>query len=430
MLPPLSLKFTLVAVVASLLAAFAHGLLPSKQLVVVPNADSRLLLFHDGNDGGSSKAYWDEQRATKAICEINASDSSQYCGVLVSLGDGKSKGVDVSSYDSLKVSLRYSGESPRLRVFMRNHDPLFSTVGNTDTAKFNAVSVPVKDFAKPLHLPLEDFAVAEWWLANFGVPRERSQPDLSNVIKLGFDLPNPIPLGRHELQLDRLVFVGQWVRQWQWYLGLLIVWIGFIASWMVRHSLRIRRRLAMDDARLAALAASSGDPINEGDSASDRDQLTGAMSRSGMGRAMHRLYNAEGTALRPCAMVLLDVDGFARLTKRYGHDCANKILHTIGQTMMNNSRATDLVCHWSDDRFLVVAPGARLIDMAVFAEKIRAMVAQEVFPSEQGAFSVTLSAGVAESTPRSSFEQTFALANQALLQAKASGKDTVHCAGL
>lgn len=423
MLPYFSIKHFIMAAVATLIAALAYNLIPEKRSVIVPSAERKPILFYDGkHGGGASRAYWDGRHAAKAICEVNPSEVFPYCGFLFSLGDGDSKGLDFTGFDGVRLRFAYSGPAPRLRIFMRNFDPLFSTPGNVETAKFNNISVPVEDFSKPLYLRLSDFSVAEWWLEASGAPREFSQPEFSNVIKFGFDLPNPVPYGRHELQLDRLELVGRWLTRQQWYLGILVLWVVFAGSWLLKHRLNIGRWRQRDVGRLAEAMSPTGeisrtDPI---------EQLTGAISRESIGEFIRPLYDAEGYRCDALAMTLIDIDDFTKITKRYGYDTSNETLTAVSRIIINNSRETDIICHWSDDRFLVVAPAARGVGLAAFAEKIRGLVHQHRFHREGGTFTVSLSAGVAESTPAKTFEQTFMQASNALLQAKAAGKNRVH----
>lgn len=422
MLPYFSLKYFFAAVFATLVAAAAYHLLPEKRSLIVPNAENKLALFFDGKRGGKSQGYWDSRHPSKAICEINPGEEFPYCGFLVSLGDGKTEGLNFDGYQGVRVNFTYAGPSPRLRIFMRNYDPAFSKPEKVETAKFNNISVPVEDLKKPLYLNLADFSVAEWWLADWGVPRDMSHPEFTNIIKFGFDLPGPATYGRHELQLDRLELVGKWVTQRQWYLSLAVAWILFVVVWSLQHRLSVRRWMAQDAKFLADVAT----PASESMVAEPMEPLTGAVSRAALGSVVAGLYDREGYRCDPLAMVLFDIDGFRKINKRFGPDVGNETIAAVSRIIISNSRATDILCHWSNDRFLVIAPGTRGVALVVFAEKIRGLIEQHRFHREGGVFAISVSAGIAESTPAKTFEQTFKVASRALLQAKALGKNKVH----
>lgn len=386
----------------------------------MPTPENPLILIYDGKHGGKTRGYWDSKQASKAICELNPSEVFPYCGFLFSLGDGVSQGVDFTEYDGIRVSVKYAGEAARLRIFMRNYDERYSKKGEVETSKFNNISVPVDDLTEPLYIKLADYSVAEWWLENARVPRELSQPEFHNIIKFGFDLTHPVPDGRHELQLERIELVGQWMSERQWYLSILMFWMAAAVVWAVQHQLKMKRRAATDARRLVELRHTQEDVAPE-----ERvEKLTGAMSRAGLAQALSEHYGAKGCS-GALSVVLIDIDDFTKIDRRYGHDTGNNTLAGVGQLLVANSRASDIVCHWANDRFIFISPGATGIELAAFSEKVRALIAKHEFESEGRRYTVSVSAGVAESAPGESFEQTFALASEALLQAKAAGKNTV-----
>lgn len=420
MLPFIPLQHIFAALLLTMLAAFAHTLIPEKRRAVTATPENPLILIYDGSQGGSTRAYWDSKQASNAICEIKQSDVFPYCGFLFSLGDGKSRGWDFTRYETIRVSVKYAGEASRVRMFMRNFDNRYATKGDVETAKFNNISIPVEDLSEPLNIRLEDITVAEWWLENAKIPREQAQPDLNNIIKFGFDLTHPVPFGRHELQLERVELIGEWFSEKQWYLSILVFWMVVAGVWALRHRFKMRSRAVTDARRLAELQS----PSTEFAAAERIEKLTGAMSRAGLAQKLTELYGADGRSAA-LSVVLIDIDDFTKIDRRYGHDTGNKTLAEVGHLLVANSRATDIVCHWANDRFLFIAPVATGIELAAFAEKMRGLVVKHTFEHEGKPYPVTISAGVAESASGERFEQTFALASEALLQAKAAGKNTV-----
>lgn len=423
MLPYFSLQFLLVSAIATVLAIYAHHWLPAKRLSVFPNPKHELVIIYDGKRGGNSRGYWDEQQPTKAICDVRPSEVFPFCGLLVSLGDGLDKGVDFSRYDTLRLTVGYSGPAERLRVFMRNYRQEYSIKGKPETSKFNNVIIPVADLGEPLNLTLADFSVAEWWLSYSGVSREFSQPEFGNVIKFGLDLSDPVPQGRHELQLVRLELIGKWVTEKQWYLGILLFWLIFAAALTAKHNGSIRRRRATDHLWLAQLHELSAKASTE----QGTDPITGAKTRAGLATLIQEIDRRPDNY--PYAVALIDIDSFGKIHRRFGQDGGNAALAQVSRILLANSRGSDGVCRWSDDRFLVLAPGARASDIAVYAEKIRSLIQRHRFEINGASFSVTASVGVAESGSDGRFQQVFDAANRALLGAKSSGKNATQIAG-
>lgn len=133
---------------------------------------------------------------------------------------------------------------------------------------------------------------------------------------------------------------------------------------------------------------------------------------------------------RPIALILMDVDYFKEYNDYYGHLAGDECLTKIGQTIKNSlSRSTDMAARYGGDEFIVILPETEKEE----AIKIAGMLGQKIealhIPHGQSTVSsyVTVSIGVTLTIPsiNSSNEDLFIVADKALYQAKAVGRNQV-----
>ncbi|HSM11481.1 MAG TPA: sensor domain-containing diguanylate cyclase [Lysobacter sp.] len=153
----------------------------------------------------------------------------------------------------------------------------------------------------------------------------------------------------------------------------------------------------------------------------ERDQLTGLLNRTALAqlrenpRAMLKLESA------PYSLALLDVDHFKQVNDRHGHLLGDRALRVVAEAVTASIRAGDVAVRYGGEEFLIVLPGTDLTAAFEVAHRIRERVAASSLP-----FPLTVSAGIAAGDPqRDRPEQVFDRADQALSQAKASGRDRV-----
>lgn len=234
----------LIAVALTLLALAGHRLLPEKRLIIHPHPSHELSLYADESWGGQSSARWVDMAGAHWRCDLAQSNVYPVCGMTVTFAD---KAVDFSAYNSLRLRLKYSGEASKLRIYIRNHNPLYSEVNDTDSMKFNSVTLATSDIATAeTAIHLSEFSVAEWWLDEHQIPREQALPEMDRVTTLGIDFPFPQVFGAHNLEIERLELVGPRIEERTYYLGLLLGWMAVMAG----LSLSNLRRGVQDTRRL------------------------------------------------------------------------------------------------------------------------------------------------------------------------------------
>lgn len=128
------------------------------------------------------------------------------------------------------------------------------------------------------------------------------------------------------------------------------------------------------------------------------------------------------------SLIFMDIDYFKQINDRYGHLIGSKILAEMGQLLIRNLRAIDVVVRYGGDEFVIVLPHTPPAAAAQIAERIRKAVEQNVFLEKEGySLRITASFGVA-SYPESakSKEELLRLADEAMYKVKYHTKNGVH----
>jgi diguanylate cyclase (GGDEF)-like protein len=161
----------------------------------------------------------------------------------------------------------------------------------------------------------------------------------------------------------------------------------------------------------------------------ETDPLTGVPNRRQvieMGQRLMMRCRQDG---RPYAMLLLDLDGFKQINDRYGHVAGDKALCSVSQALRRSLRPGDHLGRYGGEEFAVILPDTDASEAARVAERLRDAVASLEPDWAPGASRVTLSGGIASSTPsRTDFSQLMVRADQALYRAKDAGRNRIEIA--
>jgi diguanylate cyclase (GGDEF)-like protein len=344
----------------------------------------------------------------------------QGCGFAYMLaGPDVSKGTDLSQFHTLNLKVRYTGKAQYLRVAMRNFDPRFSKIEDLNSPKFNFVNVPTRDLAQPISINLGEFAVAEWWTTAYNLPRKYSRPDLSNATVFNIDLQGDLAGTYHDIHLEKVEFVGDWISAEHWYLGILCIWMVLGTMYGMSQWMKMRRAHRAQRQRIEQLAHEK----EKYQKLSTIDALTGVLNRHGIDQFIAALSITHAAA----SVIVIDLDHFKRINDERGHETGDRVLRTLGEILSAATRNTDAVGRWGGEEFVMLCPGASLAKAADLAEKLRQKIAGTSFIPEEP-MPITASFGVATATDDQGFEGAFRQADQALYLAKNRGRNCVVAA--
>jgi diguanylate cyclase (GGDEF)-like protein len=159
------------------------------------------------------------------------------------------------------------------------------------------------------------------------------------------------------------------------------------------------------------------------------DPLTGIHNR----RTFFELAEKELTrALRygnSLVLLMMDIDHFKKVNDTFGHLVGDQILIAFVRLCEKNLRSFDLLARYGGEEFIALLPQTDSQNGFCIAERLRKFTTDTEFNCEGKTISFTISVGVVgfredESvTLRGLIER----ADQALYQAKQSGRDRVKC---
>ena len=153
----------------------------------------------------------------------------------------------------------------------------------------------------------------------------------------------------------------------------------------------------------------------------EKDALTGCLTRHGFKERIQGLLAARGA---PLSCVLFDLDHFKRINDVQGHVAGDRVLASAGAVVRRVVREGDVVVRWGGEEFLVVLPGQAGERAADIAERLR----RAIEAHDTGGVQYTASFGVATRLPDEAFEVLLARADEALYEAKKSGRNCVRAA--
>jgi diguanylate cyclase (GGDEF)-like protein len=417
----------LIGILLTCIAVVAHRFLPERRMTVDgTKAGANYFLMHSG-DGTPPRVQWVDQPRFHFACEFAKETAGQGCSFTYLLYSANAdRGIDLSRYRRLNLAIRYSGSARYVRVAIRNFDPRFSRLEDANSSKFNYLNLNPRELARPVSIGLNEFAVPEWWLGQYDLPRNQGQPDLSNATAISIDLLGDLAGTRHDVQIDKLEFSGEWLSAEHWYLGILAAWMMLITAYGLSQWLALRRAHREQRLKIHDLVDTNAQLQNEKEKyekLSTIDGLTKVLNRHGIEQFLESLR----TSRLPTSVIVIDLDHFKGINDHRGHHVGDRVLQTVGEILRAHTRNTDGLGRWGGEEFVLVCPGATLAKAADLAEKLRHTIMKTNFIPEDP-LALTASFGVATSQADQNFDDAFRQADQALYLAKSRGRNCVVAA--
>ena len=168
--------------------------------------------------------------------------------------------------------------------------------------------------------------------------------------------------------------------------------------------------------------------------ASLTDALTGLPNRRAFESAGAQVWEAALHSSKPLSLLVVDADHFKRFNDRYGHQVGDDVLRSLAHCFTTSvHRPSDLVCRVGGEEFALLLPDTDQAGAYRIAEKVHAEVsALAVGSAGIGAGAVTVSIGLAAAVPSATeitaLNDLYRLADEALYEAKAGGRNQTCCA--
>jgi len=158
------------------------------------------------------------------------------------------------------------------------------------------------------------------------------------------------------------------------------------------------------------------------------DVLTGLYNRRAFIPLGEKEVGRARRYRRPLALILFDIDHFKNVNDSHGHLIGDHVLQVLTNLVTKTTRATDVVCRYGGEEFIVLMPEASREEGLAMAERLRQEISRMTVVTAVGTLSLTVSLGVAalRTAEDDNLESLIARADRAMYLAKAAGRDTVR----
>jgi diguanylate cyclase len=257
--------------------------------------------------------------------------------------------------------------------------------------------------------------------------RKDQVQDLADEVKFNVDVVETyIPIvdrnhkviGSFEIYLDVTPYREQWHRAMALFLGILvlILLLGFGWSFPFLKKRTVEVKEIQEMLRHQNMT----------------DALTGIFNKrqimviacNEFSRASRR--REKGLPEMDLALIMIDIDRFKSVNDIHGHLAGDTLLKALAERIAASLRSYDSVGRFGGEEFLVVLPGADLLQAMEVAMKIWRLIREEPFMLEGEPVVITASLGIGVTEEGDTeCDEILKRADQALYRAKEGGRDQV-----
>jgi diguanylate cyclase (GGDEF)-like protein len=178
---------------------------------------------------------------------------------------------------------------------------------------------------------------------------------------------------------------------------------------------------------LAATVKTTVERHREMQRASQHDGLTGLLNHTAAKADLDSRLRHMPANGRLCVM-MIDIDRFKSVNDRYGHPVGDQVIRSLAWLLKGRLRSTDLIGRYGGEEFVVATPDIDIDQAYGVIDQIRSHFANLPHAHTEGVLRVTFSAGIAAYPDFDSASKLIEAADNALLEAKALGRNRVELA--
>ena len=161
-----------------------------------------------------------------------------------------------------------------------------------------------------------------------------------------------------------------------------------------------------------------------------REGLTGLFNQDYVRQRLQEEYYRAKRYDHPLSLLMIDLDNFQSLSKRFGHAAGDHLLRYFGQLIRDTLRPSDIAARFGGERFLIILPDTGRDEARVVAERLRQRISEYPFRIDSNREDLCLTVSIGASAFAfpdygQDAEEMITMADLALYQAKKEGKNTV-----
>lgn len=153
------------------------------------------------------------------------------------------------------------------------------------------------------------------------------------------------------------------------------------------------------------------------------DALTQVANRRGLMMAFEKEQAALERQGGELCIGLLDIDNFKRLNDSLGHAAGDQALVALAERVQQSLRPVDSLARFGGEEFVVLLPATPAEEARKVLTRLQRLLTASLFMHQDQEVFVTFSAGVTAYRPGETIEQALERADEALYEAKRTGKN-------
>ncbi|MEN7343511.1 MAG: GGDEF domain-containing protein [Pseudomonadota bacterium] len=161
-----------------------------------------------------------------------------------------------------------------------------------------------------------------------------------------------------------------------------------------------------------------------------QDPLTGLGNRRAMAAALDAAIQAARQTKEMFALIMWDIDHFKEINDNHGHASGDAVLTQVTQTVRRGLSETDACYRVGGEEFVVISRNTTLDNAKGFGDQLRKKIAETLvdFDESDMTLTVTASFGMTEYIAGDTADEILRRADEALYEAKRSGRNRLHMA--
>ncbi|MCU7836250.1 MAG: diguanylate cyclase [gamma proteobacterium symbiont of Taylorina sp.] len=152
------------------------------------------------------------------------------------------------------------------------------------------------------------------------------------------------------------------------------------------------------------------------------DKLTAICNRLRLDLALDHQIKQFQRYEQVFSIMIIDIDHFKKVNDNYGHQKGDSVLQQFSQLLLASIRDIDILGRWGGEEFMLICLNTQVEGAIKLAEQIRQKVQSQSFQLD---YQLTASIGVAQMESKMTEQELINKADDALYQAKNSGRNKV-----
>lgn len=152
------------------------------------------------------------------------------------------------------------------------------------------------------------------------------------------------------------------------------------------------------------------------------DPLTKLYNRAHFDEVVNFVVKHQRKSDIDFALVITDIDHFKSINDTYGHQVGDEALVAVANTLKSSLREDDLIARWGGEEFVIMLKNVTIDEAKAIIEKVRLNIEKSKINNE---ISVSASFGITKYIHQEDIKKTFKRVDDALYEAKKSGRNRV-----